>query len=484
MRAARADTQICNQSRGDFALMVANPSLAGVAPQAPEIAGPLGSLRVGVVGGGVLGMYLSWRLQSLGARVELFEAAPETGGLASPERIGEYDWDRFYHVMLLSDQHLMALISELGLEDKLNWGITQTGFFTDGDLVSMSNALEFLRFPPLGLLEKIRLGGTIFYASRISDWQALEEVLAVDWLTKFSGRRVVEKIWLPLLKSKLGENYKIASASFIWAIIARMYAARRAGLKREMFGYVDGGYRTILGRLQQEIDSSGVETHYGARVEAVTRQGEASVVSWNAQRSEFDAVVMTVPTGTIAQLCPDLEESEKSRLQGVTYQGIICPSFVIEKSLSPYYVTNITDSGIPFTGVIEMTALVDKKNFGGNALVYLPQYLTQEDPYWDNDDGRIYEDCLSGLEKMYPHFNRDQVVAKGIARARKVLAVSTLNYSTDRLPSMETSLNGVFVLNSAQIANGTLNVNETLGVVNDRLPALEAALRPLRQMAA
>ena len=464
--------------------MAANPSVVGVSTKAPEAAGPLGSLRVGVVGGGVLGMYLSWRLRSLGAHVELFEAAPATGGLASPERIGDYDWDRFYHVMLLSDQHLMALISDLGLEDKLNWGITRTGFFTDGKLVSMSNALEFLRFPPLGLLEKFRLGGTIFLASKISDWRALEEILAVDWLTKYSGRRVVEKIWLPLLKSKLGDNYKIASASFIWAIIARMYAARKAGLKREMFGYVDGGYRTILGRLQETVNKSGVVTHYGARVEAVTRLGEASIVSWNSERSDFDAVVMTVPTGTIAQLCPDLNERDKSRLKGVTYQGIICPSFVIERSLSPYYVTNITDSGIPFTGVIEMTALVDKKNFGGNALVYLPQYLTQEDSYWDNDDNSIYEDCLSALEKMYPHFSRDQVVAKGIARARNVLAVSTLNYSEECLPSMETSMSGIFVLNSAQIANGTLNVNETLGVVNHRLPALEGALRSLRQLAA
>jgi hypothetical protein len=46
----------------------------------------------------------------------------------------------------------------------------------------------------------------------------------------------LRRIWLPLLKSKLGDNYRITSASFIWATIARMYAARRSGLKREMFG--------------------------------------------------------------------------------------------------------------------------------------------------------------------------------------------------------------------------------------------------------
>jgi hypothetical protein len=43
----------------------------------------------------------------------------------------------------------------------------------------------------------------------------------------------------------LGENYKNTSASFIWSTIQRMYAARRSGLKKEMFGYVNGGYETI-----------------------------------------------------------------------------------------------------------------------------------------------------------------------------------------------------------------------------------------------
>ena len=62
------------------------------------------------------------------------------------------------------------------------------------------------------------------------------------WLRRWSGERTFERIWLPLLKSKLGENYRLTSAAFIWATIARMYAARRPGLKREMFGYVEGGY--------------------------------------------------------------------------------------------------------------------------------------------------------------------------------------------------------------------------------------------------
>jgi protoporphyrinogen oxidase len=422
-------------------------------------------------------MYLAARLREAGARVTVLESAPSTGGLASSDRIGEYVWDRFYHVILLSDLHTRALLAELGIEDKLRWGVTRTGFYTDGKLYSLSNNLEFLRFPPLSLIDKLRLGATIFAASRIADGRKLEQVLCDEWLTRWSGRRVVEKIWLPLLKSKLGDNYRIASASFIWAIIARMYAARRSGLKREMFGYVDGGYDLVLRKLQQRLDDLGVATRYAAKVARVTDDGRSAKVALeNGESLEFDSVVATVPTGTIASVCDGLASDEKERLRGVEYQGIVCASVLTKKPLGSFYVTNITDRWVPFTGVIEMTALVDRERFGGNSLIYLPCYLTQQDTYWSRSDSEIEADFLGALEKMYPHFDRNDVLAFRVFRARQVLAISALDYTTKWLPSVTTSLPNVFVLNSAQIANGTLNVNETLGVVHANLGELTARL--------
>lgn len=434
--------------------------------------------NVGIIGGGVLGMALALRLRKAGAHVTLLESAPATGGLASSDDLGGgYTWDRFYHVILMSDLHTRALLEELGIADKLRWGVTRTGFYTDGKLYSLSNNLEFLRFPPLSLLDKFRLGGTIFLASQIRDGKNLEKVLCEEWLTRWSGRRVVERMWLPLLKSKLGENYRIASASFIWAIIARMYAARRSGLKREMFGYVDGGYDLVLKTLQARLDSLGVVTRYGAKVtEVQDRGGSVQIRLSGAETLSFDKVVATIPTQAIASLSPQLQDDEKRRLNDVTYQGIVCASVLTRKALGPYYVTNITDRWVPFTGVIEMTALVDKERFGGNSLVYLPCYLTQQDSYWQASDEQVEADFIAALERMYPHFKREDVVAFKVFRARQVLAISTLEYSDKLLPPLRTSLPNVFVLNSAQIANGTLNVNETLGVVNSNFDALAGML--------
>ncbi len=434
---------------------------------------------IGIVGGGFLGLTLAWRLRAEGHEVTVIEAAAEPGGLAAPSELGGFTWDRFYHVILLSDRHLRGLLEELGLADRLRYGTTRTGFYTDGILYSLSTSLEFLRFPPLTLVDKGRLAATILHASRIADGRPLESVPVTEWLTRWSGKRTFERIWLPLLKSKLGENYRLASASFIWAIIARMYAARRSGLKQEKFGYVEGGYAVVLRRFRERLEAAGVRIATGRAVQRVepAPEGGVAVTLDGGGALRFDDAILTVPCGRVATLCPGLTPEERARLTGVTYQGIACASVLLSQPLAPYYVTNITESWVPFTAVIEMTTLVDRAAFGGNALVYLPRYLTQDDPFWQRSDAEIRELFLGALARMYPAFRREQVLAFNVSRVREVLAVSTLDYSARLLPPLATSLPGIHVVNSAQIANGTLNLNETIGLANQQARALAPRLR-------
>jgi len=430
--------------------------------------------HVGIIGGGMLGLGLASQLEKSGHRVTVFEAAPTLGGLAAADGIGDVTWDRFYHVTLLSDSYLRELLDEIGLGDRLRWRTTRTGFFTGGRLVSMSSALDFLMFPPLGLFAKARLGWTIFHASRVTDPAPLEQVTVVDWLTRLSGRSTVERIWLPLLRSKLGENYRLASAAFIWAIIARLYAARRSGLKREMFGYVEGGYDAVLGKLRDYLTARGVEVVTGRPVAEVE---SGSLRLADGEVRAFDAIVLTVPCPRVAALCPQLTPAERDRLAGVVYQGVVCPSLLLTQPLAEYYVTNITDAWVPFTGVIEMTTLVDPATFGGRTLVYLPRYLAQDDPQWARSDDEFIAESVSALARMYPRFRPEHVVATQVARVREVLAVTTLDYTRTLLPPLTTSIPDVYVVNSAQIANGTLNVNETLALAGRQATALEPHLQ-------
>lgn len=434
--------------------------------------------RWAVVGGGMLGMALAHRLAQRGLRVTLLEAAPQLGGLTSAWRLGDAAWDRFYHVTLLSDTCLRGLLSEIGLEREMKWVETKTGFYSGGRLQSMSNTWEFLTFPPLNLWQKFRLGGTIFLASKLKNWRRLEQIPVATWLRRWSGRGAFEAIWLPLLRSKLGEAYRRTSAAFIWAHISRMYKARRTGLKREMFGYVPGGYGRILEVLATTLRAAGVEIRCAApvsRVESI--EGGGVRVAYGAGESadcdEFDNVAFTIPAPLIAQACPELTDDERQSYAGIEYLGIACASLLLKKPLSPYYVTNITDSGIPFTAVIEMTTIVDPAELGGHSLVYLPKYVAADDTAVNISDDELREQFLSALERMHPEFSRDDVLAFRVARTKYVMALPTLDYS-QRLPPMATSIPGVYAVNSAHILKGNLNVNETLEIVE------EAVAGPLR----
>ncbi|MFG0289477.1 MAG: NAD(P)/FAD-dependent oxidoreductase [Rhodopirellula sp. JB044] len=429
-----------------------------------------------VIGGGVMGLQIATDLRDRMQKVTIAEAAPTMGGLTSAWSLGNGEdddviWDRFYHVTLMSDTKIRAVLERLGLESQMKWVETKTGFYAGGRLLSMSNTAEFLKFPPLNLIEKLRLGGTIFYASKIRNWRRLEKLTVEKWLRRWSGRGVFEKIWQPLLKAKLGEAYKQTSAAFIWAHTARMYKARRSGMKTEMFGYVPGGYAQILESWVGWLSGRDVTMKTASPVKSVVPMdsGELRVEFADGHSEIYDNVVSTIASPFIADSCDALTEKEKDQHRNIRYLGVVCASMLMEKPISEYYVTNITDTWVPLTAVIEMSTIVDPKSqLGGKHLVYLPKYLPDDHEGLNESDEDYREKCLSTLEKMYDHFSRDQVVEFQIARAKYVAALSTVDYST-RLPPIVTSVPGFYALNSAHIVKGNLNVNETITLGEEKL---------------
>jgi protoporphyrinogen oxidase len=424
----------------------------------------------GIVGGGIMGMTLALRLSQQGKKVTVFEAAPELGGLASSWQMNGVEWDKFYHVILLSDFNTRNILKEIELDDKIEWVETKTGFYMNGKLYSMSDTIEFLKFPTLNLFDKFRLGLTILVASRIKNWKKLEKVPVTDWLQKWSGTNTFNKIWLPLLRAKLGDSYTKTSAVFIWATIQRLYGARRSGLKKEMFGYVPGGYKRIIEALKQKLIAQGVEIKTSSIATEIksAAQSKAQITFTDGMVEEFDTVISTLPSGLSAKLCNGLSAAEIQKLNNIEYLGVICVAVLLDKPVSNFYVTNITDTWVPFTGVIEMSALVDKKYFNNNNLVYLPKYVSPTDPLFNFSDEEIKTFFIKNFKKMYPWITDDNLKFVGVARARHVITVLQKEYSRN-LPGIKTSIPNVYIINTSYIMDGTLNVNETIKVAESKL---------------
>lgn len=421
---------------------------------------------VAVAGGGLLGLTAALRLAHAGARVTVFEAAPQPGGLASAWTIetptGPLTWDRFYHVTLASDQALRGLLRELGLDDEVAWTTTRTGYFSGGALASVSSPADFLRLPGLSPWAKARLAATIARGAVARDWRALERMPVEQWLTRWSGAATFRRFWIPLLESKLGDSWRETNAAFIWATIQRLTAARRAGIGDEQFGALAGGYKRVLDTLVARLDALGVVVHGGSTVTRVAGDpgdgGGVQVTVGGATR-RFDRAVLTTTPRVAAAVCDQLPDRVSTAMAGVRYQGVICASVILRRPLSPYYLTYLMDD-LPFTAVVEMTALIPPAWIGGRSLVYLPRYVASDDPWFERSDTEIEAEFLAGLARVHP-IGPDDVIAVRVARAREVFPLPVLRYS-ETVPAIETGVIGVYLLSSAQIVNGTLNANETI----------------------
>ena len=99
-------------------------------------------------------------------------------------------------------------------------------------------------------------------------------------------------------------------------------------------------------------------------------------------------------------------------------------------------------------------------------------YLIKGDPFWQKNDEEIENEFLSALESMYPLFRKGDVLCFKTSKASHVHPITTLHYSTSLLPPTRTSVEHVFVVNSAQIPNGTMNVNEIVGLANRKAKEL------------
>jgi len=95
-----------------------------------------------------------------------------------------------------------------------------------------------------------------------------------------------------------------------------------------------------------------------------------------------------------------------------------------------------------------MSSLVDVDSFGERALVYLPKYVSADDPLLLASDEEVYRDFLHGLRRIFPDVTMEDVVGWRVDRQRYVFALPTLGYS-QVAPPIRTSVPGLFNVNEA-----------------------------------
>lgn len=410
---------------------------------------------IDIIGGGILGLSLAYELLKRHIPVRVWERSASLGGLMGRTRFPELDGmecDRYYHAILSSDHTLMSLFDELGLRSRLRYTTTKMGFYHDGRIYPMSTPLEFLRFPPLRLIDRLRLAYTILACRRIKDWRSLEQIPVAEWLTRLSGERTVRHVWAPLLRAKFDGDFSHVPATYIWSRLVRTTDTRTKGGSREVMCYLPNGYQELIDALAAAIRQRGSQIEVNATIETLqVTDGRVSGLVVNGHELPADNVVITAQTPIARRLLPPAAASVAARwgqLDG--FLGIVCMLVVMRRRLTPYYTLNITDERIPFTGVIETTNLIDPQYVGGYHLVYLPKYVSADSPFARMPDDELRQVFLSYLRQMFPDLKQEDIAAIRIGRERYVEPIHPVG-ATGLIPPVTTDIDGLFLANTGQI---------------------------------
>jgi len=412
---------------------------------------PANPLHIIVLGAGLAGLSASYDLARQGHRVTLLEAAPDFGGLASSIQIEGQLIERFYHFICRSDQYLIELIQELGLNEGLNWQPTRTAFYYNGNHYRFGRPIDLMRFKPVPWLQRLRFGFHILRSYYRSNWKWLDEIPAKAWLIENIGEEAYNIIWHPLLRVKFGDYHDKISAAWMWHRIWRVAKSRTSLLSRETFGYLEHGSATIIDGLVKWLEAQpNVTLKTGVRVQPLAvEDGRITTVHAGGEPFACDALLSTVALPGLNRLIPDQTSKYFTQAQQVQFIGVVCALFSLKHSYSPNFWLNINDPNISFNGVIEQTNLNRNLRAAGLNLLYVPFYLPTSEPRYNATPDELYAEYIPMLQRVNPSFNVSWIKEWHVFRTPFAQAVCTTNF-LNIIPDHRTPIRGLYVTDSTQ----------------------------------
>lgn len=414
-------------------------------------------MKIGIIGCGITGLSAAYELSKAGYEVEAFEAGSTLGGIAGAVGIDGFNIEKYYHHFFKSDKHIISLLSELGLSDKLLWKQSRMGYFSDGMPFEFGTPQSLLKFKPLSFMDKFRFGVSVLRLTASRDWHALEWITAKDWLVENAGRKAFDTVWKPLLVTKFGEDYDKVSMAWFWGKIKLRGTSKENG--REVLGYIDGSSSLLFDILEKKLQDNGVKINLNSKVKAISRSGEGFSIETQQGVTGCDRVIAAVPLPIFGELAGDmLPQVYMKKIGAIKYTSVVCMLLTMKRPFGSFYWLNIGDESIPFGGLIEHTNLLDKSLYNNKNLLYISNYVYSDDKYYSMSDAELFREYLPHLKKINPEFEESWVESIHTYRDEYAQPVIKCGYSRLK-PDFETPVPGLYTASMCNIYPEDRGVN-------------------------
>jgi protoporphyrinogen oxidase len=432
-------------------------------------------VRVAVIGAGVTGLTAAYRLCGQEHRCDVYERWPGLGGQVATLDVGDgHLLERYYHHLFTSDVHIAALYRELGMDGAIEWRPSSVAIFADGRSHPFTTPLDLLRFRPLSLPARLRMGAAaVLLQRRGKRVEPYESQTAREWIERRMGQEAWEVVWGPLLRGKFGDRAEDISMAWLWSKLTLRRQIKGAEARQELLGYPSGGWQPLLERLRDEIeahggrvmidrpavriarDDDGALTVAGGAADSFRRGHDPRRFDVAGDPERYDAVVATVPNDVFIALLDDRIRAEVGReylgrLESIEYHTALCLLLELDRRFSPFYWTNVADAELPFVGLIEQTNFVEPECYGGRRFLYVANYLAPGDPLLALDPDQLLGTYAPGLRRVNPDFSPEWVRQRWLFREPAAQPIVTVGYR-DRIPPLRTGAPGLLLANTTQI---------------------------------
>jgi protoporphyrinogen/coproporphyrinogen III oxidase len=306
--------------------------------------------HVVIVGGGISGLSAAWYLQQsrssgLDINYTVLEASDRWGGKILTEQVEDFVVEAGPDSFLTQKPWALQLARELGLTERLlgtNDHMRTVYVLHRGKSVALPDGVllivptKFLPFalsPLISLPGKLRMGLDLVIPAKGNDQ---DETLA-EFVRRRLGNEALNKIAEPLMSgiyNAEAEKQSIMATfprfrqlerehgSLIRGMLAsqRQRVAASSDTQTSMFMSLQGGTQELVDALVQQLKG---DLRLHTRVSAIeqTAEGHYRVTTSDGARLDADAVLLTTPAYTAAELLRPLSSDAANLLAAIRYVG-------------------------------------------------------------------------------------------------------------------------------------------------------------------
>ncbi|MFN3561257.1 MAG: protoporphyrinogen oxidase [Chloroherpetonaceae bacterium] len=294
-------------------------------------------MNVIVIGGGLAGLTVAYRLKQRGIEVQVLEASKVVGGKIGARKVGGEPFDVGANTVLESNDAVHKLIDELGLRREMLGASPHANarwIMKNGKLVALpTSPPAFLTTPLFSLGAKLRLLREPFIA------KASREETIAEFVTRRFGKEILDYAINPFLIGTYAAKPEDLSAHAAFKVMSELEAkygsvikgaiARAKEAKQnpkpysgKMFSFA-GGFYTVIQKLSGTL---GASIERGADVQDVQREATQWRVFY-VQQNEMKSLTAThlvfaTPADVTANLIQGLDKQVSEALSKIPYSPV------------------------------------------------------------------------------------------------------------------------------------------------------------------